>query len=105
MVRSSVEVQDVTEGEEEKPSDPHPSGEETPQSKSIEDALYEWDESKTSGDSDTDELGWAVPPLLQSLVLCAVEKCLEVPNSYRLYATKWPVEVDLEEAVQDLSYH
>ena len=57
VVRSGVEIQDVTEGEEEKTSGPHPSDEETPQSKSIKDPLYNWDESKTSGDSDTDELG------------------------------------------------
>ena len=38
--------------------------------------------------------------------LCAVQKkSPESDTSYRLYATKWPVEVDLEEAVQDLSYH
>ena len=43
------------------------------------------------------------PPSLQSLVLCP--NFPEVSHSYRLHTAKWPVQVDLEEAVQDLSYH
>ena len=73
--------------------------------KAIKDPSYNWDESNTLGDRDIDVLGWIVPPSLQSLVLCPVEKSAEVASSYRLCATKWPVEVDLEEAVQDLSCH
>ena len=40
-----------------------------------------------------------------ALALCSSEKSPEPNTSYGLHATKWPVEVDLEEAVQDLSYH
>ena len=60
--------------------------------KPIKDPLYNWDENQTSRDNHTHELG-------------TVGKPPEVAISYRLYATKRPVEVDLEEAVQDLSYH
>ena len=92
MVKSGEEIQKVTNVEEEKTGGTHLADKETPRLKPIKDPLYNWDENQTSRDNHTDELG-------------TVGKPPEVAISYRLYATKRPLEVDLEEAVQDLSYH
>ena len=67
--------------------------------------LTAWCSNAPLSNGYPEELGWIVPPSLQSLTLCPVEKPPEVATSHRLYATNWPVEVDLEDVVQDLSHH
>ena len=71
--------------------------------KKIEDPQSGWDEEPALSSRDPEEVGWIVPPALQSLALCPIEVTQELPVSYHHRATNWPVEVNLAKAVQDLS--
>ena len=70
---------------------------------SIEDLEPDWHSNAPPSHGDPEEM--IVPPSLQSLTLRPVEKPSDVATSHCLYATIWPVEVDLKEVVQKFSYH
>ena len=71
--------------------------------KLLEESLDNWDDEQVLSDKDLEEVGWIVPPAIQSLALSPIEVTQEGPTSYHLHAANWPVEVNLATAVQDLS--